>query len=135
MERRALQLVILVGAIVPIYGGGAGVLRGEAAFGAWTGAGQDSQVRYLSGLLLAIGLAFWACVPAIERRGQTVRLLTFIVVIGGLARLAGVFLAGDPGSMRWTLAMELMVTPLICLWQARVARAAAPPPGLRMSGL
>jgi hypothetical protein len=24
--------------------------------------------------------------------------------------------------LRWTLAMELVVTPLLCLWQARVAR-------------
>jgi Domain of unknown function (DUF4345) len=126
MERRALQLLILLAGIVPVFGGGAGALLGERAFGpyAFSGAGAaaDSHMRYLSGLLLAIGLAYWACVPTIERRGEIVRLLTVIVVIGGLARLGGVFTAGDPGAMRWALVMELGVVPLIWLWQARVAR-------------
>jgi|SRR5579859_7230506 len=126
MERRALQLLILLAGIVPVFGGGAGALLGERAFGphAFSGAGAvaDSHMRYLSGLLLAIGLAYWACIPTIERRGEIVRLLTLIVVIGGLARLGGVFTAGDPGAMRWALVMELGVAPLIWLWQARVAR-------------
>ena len=127
MERRALQIAILLAGIVPVYGGGSGALRGEAAFGAWAGAPQDGHMRYLSGLLLGIGLIYWSCIPTIERRGEIVRVLTAIVITGGLARLAGVFLAGDPGSMRWTLAMELLVAPLLCLWQARVAKAALAP--------
>ena len=131
MERRALQIVILLAGLVPVFGGGAGALLGERAFGPWAGAGQDSHIRYLSGLLLAIGLVFWSCVPTIERRGETVRLLTVIVVTGGLARLAGVFLAGDPGPMRWALVMELGVTPLLCLWQARIARGLDASPAAR----
>jgi hypothetical protein len=78
-------------------------------------------------LLLAIGLVFWGCIPTIERRGRIVRLLTFIVAVGGLSRLLGVVLAGDLGPMRWTLGMELVVTPLICLWQFRVERLGPAP--------
>ena len=125
MERRALQVAILLAGIVPVFGGGSGVFRGEAAFGPWAGAGEDSQMRYLSGLLLAIGLAFWACVPTIERRGEIVRLLTAVVLVGGLARLGGLLAVGDPGRLRWALVMELVVTPLLCLWQARVSRLGA----------
>ncbi len=124
MERRALQICILFAGLVPVFGGALGAWRGAAAFGAWPGAAGDSHTRYLSGLLLAIGLAYWACVPAVERCGREIRLLTAIVLVGGLARLAGVFLAGDPGPMRWALVMELGVAPTVCLWQARVARAA-----------
>ncbi len=122
MERRALQIAILLAGCVPVAGGLEGAWKGALAFGAWPGAAADSHMRYLSGLLLAIGLGYWACVPAVERRGGVIRLLTALVIIGGLARLAGVILAGDPGSMRWTLVMELGVAPLLCLWQARVAR-------------
>ena len=121
MERRALQIAIAVAGCVPVAGGLKGAWRGAAAFGGWPGAAADSHFRYLSGLLLAIGLGYWGCIPAVERRGAALRLLTAIVVVGGLARLAGVFLAGDPGSMRWALVMELGVAPLLCLWQARVA--------------
>jgi multisubunit Na+/H+ antiporter MnhG subunit len=124
MERQALRIAILLAGAVPMFGGAVGVLRGQRAFGPWAGAAEDSHMRYLSGLLMAIGLIFWACIPTIERRGRIVRVLTLIVVVGGLSRLAGVLLAGDPGPMRWTLVMELLVTPLLCLWQARVAREA-----------
>jgi len=124
MERRALQGVILLAACVPVFAGLAGAVLGAAAFGGWPGRGADSHVRYLSGLLLAIGLLYWSFVPAIERRTGVIRLLTAIVVCGGLARLAGVFIAGDPGNMRWALIMELFVAPALCLWQARVAKRA-----------
>jgi len=128
MERRALQLTILLAGLVPVLGGGAGVIRGEGAFGPWAGTGEDSHMRYLSGLLLAIGLAFWACAPTIERRGETIRLLTLLVAVGGLARLGGVVVHGDPGRMHWALVMELAVTPLLCAWQVRVARMSAARP-------
>ena len=124
MERRALQICIVLASLVPVFGGALGAWRGATAFGAWPGAAADSHTRYLSGLLLAIGLAYWACVPTVERRGREIRLLTAVVLVGGLARLAGVFLAGDPDSMRWTLLMELGVAPALCLWQARVAGSA-----------
>ena len=127
MERRALQILIIIAGFVPVYGGGIGVLRGAAAFGEWPGAAADSQTRYLSGLLLAIGLAFWWSVPTIERRGKTIRLLTFLVVIGGLSRLAGMIFVGDAGKLSWTLGMELLVAPALCLWQARLkAHLSAP---------
>jgi hypothetical protein len=125
MERRCLQFAMVLAACVPIYGGSNGVLEGARAFGAWPGPAADSHMRYLSGVLLAIGLVYLCCVPAVERRGTIVRTLTVIVLVGGLSRLAGALLAGDPGSMRWTLAMELGVAPALCLWQARVAAALA----------
>ena len=85
----------------------------------------DSHVRYLSGLLLGIGLVFWGMVPGIERHKLIVRVLTVLVVIGGLGRMLGVFVAGTPSTpMAAALAMELVVTPLLCLWQSRIARLA-----------
>ena len=62
-------------------------------------------------------------IPTIDRRGPMVRTLTFVVVVGGLGRLLGFVLRGLP-DLGDTLAivMELAVTPLLCLWQARIAR-------------
>ncbi len=117
-----MQIAIALAACVPVAGGLKGAWLGARAFGAWPGAAADSHVRYLSGLLLAIGLAYWSCIPAVERRGPLIRALTAIVIVGGLSRLAGWFIAGDPGSMRWALIMELGVAPLLCLWQGRMAR-------------
>lgn len=83
----------------------------------------DSHFRYLSGLLLGIGLAFITTVPKIETQELKMRLLTGIVVIGGLGRLAGFALEGVPPlPMQLALGMECIVTPLLCAWQYRVAR-------------
>ena len=122
MEKRLLQLAILVGGFVPVSAGLDGALRGTRFLGAWPGPGADSHFRYMSGLLLGIGLIMWGCIPTIERRATIVRTITAIVVLGGLARLYGWITAGDPGKIRWALGMELIVTPLLCLWQTRIAR-------------
>ena len=78
--------------------------------------------RRLYLLILAIGLIFWMMIPTIERRGALVRALTLVVFIGGLGRALSLLEVGEPGSigMRLALAMELVVTPLICLWQRQV---------------
>ena len=124
-ERRWLQLAIALGGFVPVGAGLQGALLGAAMTGegGMPGVSLDSHVRYLSGLLLGIGLAFWEAIPTIEKRTARVRLLTAIVALGGLMRLIGILLVGPPGgAMLFGLSMELVVTPLLCLWQARIAR-------------
>jgi Domain of unknown function (DUF4345) len=126
-SKKALQLTICVAVFVPLLAGGAGIFFGPAMLdipssGA-EGADLESHYRYLSGLLFAIGLGFLACVPQIEARTQPIRLLTFIVFVGGVARLLALGFAPLPSLPHLAaLVMELAVTPLLCLWQSRVAR-------------
>jgi len=126
-ERLALQIVVAVGSLVPICAGTAGILLGPAMVDAGGGpVGADSHFRYLSGLLLGIGLAFATTIPAIERHATRFRLLTAIVVLGGLGRLFSLLLRGVPDRpMLAALVMELVVTPCLALWQARIARRLA----------
>ncbi len=128
-QRRLLQIAVGLACVVPLLAGGAGAVLGAAAFGdARAPNAADSHVRYLSGLLLGIGLAFAATIPGIERHANRFRLLTFLVVVGGFARLYGVLAAGPPGgAMLFGLGMELVATPLLCLWQAMLARDATNP--------
>ena len=49
---------------------------------------------------------------------------TLVVVLGGLGRLVGLLLTGIPSLfMLGGLLMELVVTPVLCLWQTRIANA------------
>lgn len=124
-ERRLLQLCVFLAAGVPVVAGTAGVIQGSHLFRVDADTAADSHIRYFSGLLLGIGLAFWWAIPTIEKRTVMVRALTFVVVCGGLSRLAAVIFVAVPN--RWTLlalANEIVVAPLVCLWQARIARAA-----------
>jgi hypothetical protein len=120
-ERRLLQGVILLAACVPVYGG----LWGALGHMRTLDASAASEARYLSGLLLGVGLTFWACVPTIELRGAVVRALAVIVFVGGLARLAGTPVTGWSHSVTLPLVMELGVTPLVALWRERVERRCA----------
>ena len=122
-ERRHLQKVVALAAVIPVVAGLWGVLFGPALTGDRLGVSGESHYRYLAGLLFAIGLLFWSTIPNIEATGPRFRLLTLLVFIGGLARLLGLTLTGVPSlSMLGALVMELVVTPLLCLWQWRVAR-------------
>ena len=122
-ERQALQRVVAVAAIVPVAAGLYGVVFGMNGLeGGVPNISADSHFRYLSGLLTGIGILFLTCVPAIEDKGRLFRFLTLVVVLGGLARLLGLWLTGVPSvTMLAALGMELGVTPLLCLWQARIA--------------
>ena len=118
LERRMLQGSVALAGVVPVAGGLWGVLGGISA----NGAVAQSQSRYLSGLLLGIGLCFWAMIPSIERRGLAFRVLAAVVVTGGLARLAGAAITGFGPSVSLPLLMELGATPLLALWRERVER-------------
>jgi hypothetical protein len=124
-ERRLLQGFVAAAALVPVSSGLWGVMLGLDTFGAHarlslTG---DSHVRYLSGLILAIGLAYWSAVPRIEMQGAKFRLLTSLVLIGGCARLVGFVHFGAPTrGVIGALVMELIVTPSLALWRERLER-------------
>jgi len=113
--KRTLQLCVAVAALLPVIGGAWGVIDGVRGADAWS----NDHYRYLSGLLLAIGLGFWSTVPHIERHTARFRVLVGLVFVGGLCRLLGV-LTGDPltHTVMAALTMELLVTPLLGWWQA-----------------
>jgi hypothetical protein len=113
-QKRALQLSIAITALLPVVAGAWGI---GASGDGWA----SNHHRYLSGLLLAIGLSYWSVLPRIETMGPRIRVLTALVVIGGMARLAGLALGDVPTTeVAVALTMELVVTPLLCLWQMRV---------------
>jgi hypothetical protein len=121
-ERKLLQQTVAVAAIIPAAIGLYGVLFGHALTGDAVSVSAESHFRFLSGLLFGIGLCFWSTVPKIEEKTNRFRILTLLVVIGGLGRLFGLALTGLPSLfMIGGLALELIVTPVLCLWQTRVA--------------
>jgi hypothetical protein len=123
LEKRALQIAVAVGSLVPISAGLVGVLRGPGFIDAHTAFSTDidAHFRYLSGLLLGIGIAYLSAVPGIERRRTRFLLLGSIVVVGGFGRLLAILSAGSasPATIG-ALAMELLITPAITFWALRV---------------
>ena len=116
MEKRALQMSIVIAALLPVVTGLWGIMHG-ATGDRWA----DNHHSYLSGLLLAIGLGYWSAVPDIETMAMRLRLLTAPVAVGGLA-------LGDALTLpvASALIMELLVAPLLCLWQVRITSRSRP---------
>ncbi len=132
-ERRALQAVVGIACLVPILVGIEGVLKGAGMFKlAVIPVSLDSHYRYLSGIFLMLGMAFASTIPAIEHQGKRFRLLGAMVVMGGLARALSWAAVGAPSlGHKLGLVMELVVVPLLMLWQARVARRTTHDPTAR----
>jgi hypothetical protein len=121
-EKTLLQSFVALAALVPVLAGLGGVLDGARLLGGGGVGGLDSHFRYLSGLLLGIGVAFMWTIPHIELQGPRFRLLTAIVATGGVGRLVGAVLTGTiVFPMFLALVMELVVTPALCLWQHHTA--------------
>lgn len=121
---RALQIGVAIGSLVPIGAGGAGVIFGPGLFGDRGAVSPDfdSHFRYLSGLLLAIGIAYLSAVPDIAQRRGRFLLLGSVVFVGGLARLWSVLSSGSASpAVIAALVMELVVAPALTLWQLRIA--------------
>lgn len=122
LERRMLQVTVGVLALLPITVGFLGVTEG---LGGLSGNAQglamlDSHFRYLSGILLAIGLSFLGTTPAIEAEGVRFRVLSGLVITGGLGRLYSAPPDMPPATIAVGLVMELVVTPALALWRERV---------------
>ena len=125
MERKLLQIAFAVAGLMLIGFGFAGVLFGANFTDLSGNVVMDSYIRFLKGMLLAIGLVYWSAIPDIERRGERIALVTFILVLGAVPRLMAVISHGVPTiGIIVGLTGELIVAPLLWLWQRHVARVA-----------
>jgi hypothetical protein len=122
-----LAHAIRLAALVPLLAGGAGALTGAGFLGEAAGPATGSHLRYLSGLLLGLGLVALWCSLDLARRGRLFEMLCAIVVIGGLARLGGLWVETPPWPHLLALGMELGVVPGLWLWWHSDHALAAPP--------
>lgn len=116
---RLLQAAVAILCLVPLSASLAGMLFGASAFDpAPPPTDVDSHLRYLSGIFFGVALGFLSCIPKIERKGARFRLLTAFVFLGGIGRLISLLALGQPAWPHMMgLGFELVLTPLLALWQ------------------
>lgn len=114
-----LPNLIRLAAIIPVTAGLAGALTGAGFLAEPAGPATASHLRYLSGLLLGLGLVAIWCAQALPQRRAMFGLVCAVVVLGGLARGLGWLIDGAPPCPhRLALLMELGVVPGLW-WAAR----------------
>ena len=125
MERKLLQIAFALAGLVLIGFGLAGVFFGAGFVDLSRNVEMDSYFRFLKGVLLGIGLIYWSSIPQIERHGERISLVTFILVLGAVPRLIAVIGHGVPTiGILISLAGELIVAPLLWLWHQHVTGVA-----------
>ena len=125
MERKLLQIAFALAGLALVGFGFAGVFFGANFMDLSGNVVMDSYIRFLKGMLLAIGLVYWSSIPDIERHGERISLVTFILVLGAVPRLMAVIGHGVPTiGIMIGLVGELIVAPLLWWWQRHVARVA-----------
>ncbi|MBM3927193.1 MAG: DUF4345 domain-containing protein [Sphingomonadales bacterium] len=124
-EKRALQVAVALVLVLPFTAAITGVVGGPRFLGRPPAipTDLDSHFRYVSGIFLAMLIAYASCIPGIERKTDRLRLLGFLTIVGGLARLGSLLSVGVPSiGHQAGLVIELGIAPAILLWQTRVAR-------------
>src|SRR5471030_1271487 len=125
MERKLLQIAFALAGLTLVGFGAAGVFFGANFMDLTGNVVMDSYVRFLKGMLLAIGLIYWSSIPDMERHGERISVVTFILVLDAVPRLMAVIGHGVPTiGILIGLGGELIVAPLLWLWQRHVARVA-----------
>ena len=130
-ERRLLQAAVALGCLSPFWFGLKGMIEGPAML---VGV-EPGRARPIWSAITAIcpgcsSGSGWSSPPACpgSRRGRArLRWAAGAIVLGGLARLGGLAMGDAPSlAHHIALAAELGLTPLLVLWQARVARRCTP---------
>jgi len=125
MQRKLLQISVAFAGLIGVGFGLAGVVFGIAFTDLFDDGSVDTSVRFYKGMLLALGLIYWSCIPDIERRGERMSLVTFILVCGAASRLMAVIGHGVANlGMLLSLIAGLILVPLLCLWQRHIAQEA-----------
>ena len=127
-ELLAFRCIVAVLALIPISAGAAGLVFGLSFPGfefEVANADAASHFRFLSGIFLAMGLAYWSVALHVGDYLRRFQLLAMLTIAGGLARLVSLWIDGSPSTGHLIgLAMELVAVPMLLFW-ARQLRARA----------
>lgn len=130
MRARPLQICMAVLALIPVATG-ALTMWGLAdplytPYGLPQVPVLDSNLRFLGGIWLTLGLAMWAIVPCIVQQGAVYRLIWGAIFLGGVGRLLSLVFSGMPPVpfLGFTV-LEIVGAPFFIWWQHQVAQDSA----------
>jgi len=131
VSRRPLQIASGLLGVIPVVTGALTMMGLAdpiyAAAGLPAHALLDSNLRFLGGLWLVLGLSLFWLIPRIEHETVLFRVLWLMIFAGGVGRLLSMAFVGPPPwpFIGFTL-LEIAGAPFFIAWQARLARASAP---------
>ncbi|ACT92923.1 DUF4345 domain-containing protein [Dyadobacter fermentans] len=125
-NRKLLQIALGVCALVPIFTGLLGMAgnNNPLYYGTDQPAGLllDSNLRFLNGLSVGIGVCTLSIIPDIKRRSAELRLICTVIFIGAVGRMLSIASYGfPPFPFDIIVFFEMALPPLFVFWQSKVA--------------
>lgn len=127
MNKRPLQILTAILGAVPILTGIIGLfglsdpIYASASLPA--NALLDSNLRFLSGVWLGVGLTVIWLIPRIETQTVLFRVLWGMIFLGGVGRLLSMlFLGWPPIPFIAFTVLEIVGAPIFVAWQARLGK-------------
>ncbi len=127
MNKRPLQVLTAILGAVPLLTGFVGLFGLSdpiyASANLPANALLDSNLRFLSGVWLGLGLAVMWLVPRIDSQTVLFRVLWGMIFLGGVGRLLSMFFVGWPPApfIAFTV-LEIVGAPIFIAWQARLSK-------------
>nr|WP_315488706.1 DUF4345 domain-containing protein [uncultured Rhodoferax sp.] len=127
MNKRALQIVSALMGTVPVITGLVQLMGIHdplyASLNLPADATLDSNMRFLAGVWLGLGLASLWLVPRITEETVLFRVLWLMIFLGGIGRVVSMASVGLPLTpfIAFT-ALEILGAPLFVYWQHRVVQ-------------
>lgn len=127
MNKRALQIVSALMGTVPVITGLVQLMGIHdplyASLNLPADATLDSNMRFLAGVWLGLGLASLWLVPRITEETVLYRVLWLMIFLGGIGRVVSMASVGLPLTpfIAFT-ALEILGAPLFVYWQHRVVQ-------------
>lgn len=125
-SRRLLQVSLGISALIPIFTGLLGMagnnnpvyMEVEKPVGLLL----DSNLRFLNGLSVGIGVCTFSIIADIKRKSAELRMICFIIFLGSIGRLLSAVSCGfAPFPYNIFPFLEAALPPLFVFWQSKVA--------------
>ncbi len=136
VSRRNLQVATALLGVIPVVTGVLTMMGLHDPI--YAGAGLpahallDSNLRFLGGLWLVLGLSLYSMIPRIEKETLLFRTLWLMIFAGGIGRLLSMVVIGAPP---WPFigftVLEIAGAPLFIAWQATLATPGRPAMDIR----
>ncbi|MCA8891619.1 MAG: DUF4345 domain-containing protein [Hyphomonas sp.] len=124
--KRGLQVFLGVFSLIPVAFALLGFVHGAGRLSTdGVTVDLDNQYRYFSGMYLVVAFLLWSIIPAIEKHGRTLLLISAAIFIGGLGRVVSYMTMGAPSQdLVVGMGIELVVPVIFVIWQRAVAAKA-----------
>jgi hypothetical protein len=127
MNKRLLQILTAILGAVPVLTGMIGLFGLSdpiyASANLPANALLDSNLRFLSGVWLGLGLTVFWLIPRIETQTVLFRVLWGMIFLGGIGRLLSMlFLGWPPIPFIAFTVLEIVGAPIFVAWQARLGK-------------